>query len=80
MKLSHHISIILNTAVLAMITLSSEVPVQAAEPAAPKGLEGGSPELIAQPSEARLQAKLTLTGGVVALKRREHFFSQTTVE
>ena len=27
--------------------------LQAAEPAAPKGLEGGSPELIAQPSEAK---------------------------
>jgi len=34
----------------------------------------------ASSTDIRLQAKLTLTGGVVALKRREHFFSQTTVE
>ena len=64
-------------AIASVIDLAS---LQAAEPATPKGLEGGSPELIAQPSEVRLQAKLTLTGGVVALKPREHFFSQTTVE
>ena len=34
----------------------------------------------ASATDTRLRAKLTLTGETVALARREHFFSQTTVE